>query len=172
MTDWLWSLATSWAQWVAVAVLLVSLVGYFPFADKIPIVGPYARVARLVAFLSFGLVCALVDRRSADGRAEIARLRVDLAFSEMQLSNQLAAAAVKAKLADASAAAAVDAQMKANDYETRLSAHPVGDCGLDDDDISGMQNIRPRRAGAVNRGGADPSRLRRIGEGIFNAVAR
>lgn len=174
MQDFFWTLATSYLALSIVAVVLVAalVVGYFPLLKWVPVIGPYVRVAQLVAFLTFGLLCALLDRQSAGSRAEIARLRVDLAFSEMQLSNQLAAAAVKAKLADASAAAAVDAQMKANNYETRLAARPVGDCGLDDDDISGMQNIRPRRAGAVKPGGANPSRLRGIGERLFNAAAR
>jgi hypothetical protein len=161
IADWFWWLATSHIALSIVATLLVAalVVGFVPFLKYAPVIGPYVPVAKLAAFLSFGLLCALLDRRSADTRAELSQLRLDLAFSQSQLANQKAAAADKARLAAASGAAAVDAQMKANDYEQRLASRPLGGCALDDDDVRGLQDIRPRRAGAV-LGGADSARLR------------
>jgi hypothetical protein len=173
MTDWLWSLATSWALWVAVAVLLVALVvGYLPFLDKFPIIGPYVKVARFVAFLTFGLVCALLDRRSADARAEIAQLKRDLSFAELQISNNAATADEKARLAAASLSAAAGAQLKANTYEQWLATRPGAGCALGDDDLARMQDIKPRRAvsGGTGKAVGQPlSRLRGFGERLLGA---
>ena len=173
MSEYLYSLAMSWALWAAVAVLLVSLLGYLPFADNLPIVGPYARVARLVAFLTFGLVCALVDRRSADARSEIAQLKRDLSFAETQIQNNAATAADKARLADASATAALAADMKANTYEQWLALQPASKCvgdDLDGDDVRWLSDIRPRRETRRpdKSGGFHFPRLRGIGKEARN----
>jgi hypothetical protein len=173
MSEYLYSLAVSWALWAAVAVLLVSLLGYLPLADKVPIVGPYARVARLVAFLTFGLVCALVDRRSADARSEIAQLTRDLSFAQTQIQNIAATAADKARLANASATAALVADMKANTYEQWLALQPARKCDdddLDSDDVRWLSDIKPRReTGSANRpGGFTFPRLRGFGKETAN----
>lgn len=173
MSDYLYSLAVSWALWAAVAVLLVSLLGHLPLAEKLPIVGPYARAARLVAFLTFGLVCALVDRRSADARSEIAQLTRDLNFANAQIQNNAATAADKVRLTDASATAALVADMKVNTYEQWLSLQPARKCDdddLDSDDVRWLSDIKPRReTGSAKRpGGISLPRLRGFGNKAAN----
>lgn len=175
MDSFLWSLATSYLALSTVAglVVLALIVGYFPLLKWVPIIGPYVAVARVVAFLAFGLLCGLVDRRAADTRAEVAQLRIDLAFSQVQLANQKAAADDKARLAEASAASAAIAEQKATNYETFVLSAPAVCPGGDDFDgelLRVLHDIKPRRARGP--GGANPKGLRGFGERYFGAARK
>jgi len=158
MTDFLLSLATSnLALGIVGCVLAVALViGFMPLLSYFPVIGPYVPVAKLVAFLLFGLLCALIDRRSADSREQIATLQKDLAFSRLQLNNSTAAAADKARLDEASKAAAAADDLKAKTYEQWLKTQPASPAGCDDlsdDDVRWLRDIQPRRAaGSIKAG--------------------
>lgn len=169
-----WTLATSYVALSIVAAIVVAalVVGYDPLLKFIPVVGLYIPAAKVIAFLSFGLLCALLDRRSADNRAEVAQLRTDIAFSQAQLANQKATAADKARLADASADAANAAQLKASTYESLILAKPAaaGCDDLDPDLANVLHGIQPRRgSGASKSGGANRARLRGFGKAWSDA---
>ena len=144
MASLFWSIATSdWALWLDAVVLVAALiVGYAPLVKWLPVIGPYVRVAKLVAFLVFGLLCAMVSHRLADESAELARVKIDLAFSQLQLNTQRQTADVAAKLrADAEANAAT-ANEKVTDYEKWLSKLPATcGCAFDDDDVRSLHDI-------------------------------
>ncbi|WP_316205857.1 hypothetical protein [Bradyrhizobium sp. SZCCHNS1012] len=177
MTDFLWSLSTSnLALGIVGCVLAVALViGFMPLLSYFPVIGPYGPVAKLVAFLLFGLLCALIDRRSADSREQIATLQKDLAFSQLQLNNSTAAAADKARLDEASKAAAAADDLKAKTYEQWLKTQPASPAGCDDlsdDDVRWLRDIQPRRAaGSIKAGHQPASRLRGFGEGPDHSTA-
>jgi hypothetical protein len=175
MADLFWWAATSHIVLSIVAGMLLAtlVVGYLPFGERLPIIGPYVRVARFASFLLFGLLCALLDRQSADTRSEIAQLKRDLSFAEIQISNNAATAADRERIAFASAAAAADAQSKAKTYELWLATLPRDDSDLITlDESHWLQDIKPRRAAAGSSAKAvrqPVPRLRGFGEGIFGA---
>lgn len=131
MDSLFWSIATSHFALLAIAGMLLAalVVGYVPLLKFVPVIGPYVRVAKLVAFLTFGLLCALLDRRSADMRAEINQLRTDLTFADVQLNNLRQTADDKARLAGELHSRVSEISAKVADYESRLASVPENpDC--------------------------------------------
>ena len=90
MSDFIWSLATSYLVLSIIGIILLAalIVGYFPLAKYLPVIGPYVEAAKLIAFLLFGLMSFLVATRLSDERAEVKRLKTDLAFTQLQLNTQ------------------------------------------------------------------------------------
>lgn len=173
MENLFWTLATSYWVLGALTVLLIAalVVGYDPLLKFIPAVGLYSPIGKVVAFFAFGLLCALLNRRTADMRAEVAQLHNDLAFTQSQLGVQKAIADDKARLAAASSDAAASANLKASTYETLLLSKPVDPkkpAGCDDADaelLDVLRGIQPRRGTASGRSlGANPARLRGFGK--------
>jgi hypothetical protein len=171
MEDFLFSLATSnVALSLLGGLLLVALViGFMPLLNYIPVIGPYVPVAKLVAFLVFGILCALIDRRSADARDQIASLKRDLSFAELQISNSAATAADAARLQGESNQAALSYDKTVNTYEQWLKMQPAAAAGCDDltdDDVRWLRDVEPRRAaGAGKAGDQSASGLRKLGKG-------
>jgi hypothetical protein len=173
MTDLLFTLATSnlMLSCIGIALIALMILGFVPGMSLVPFVGAYVPVAKLLAFLLFGLLCALIDRRSADTRAQVAQLQRDLSFAEMQISNNAATAADKARLADASNAAALADQLKVKTYAQWLALQPDpnGCDTLTDDDVRWLRDVQPRRASSAGKaGGLSLSRLRGSGKGPEN----
>lgn len=163
-----WAAATSYLVLAVLAAIVIAalVVGYDPLLGFVPVLASYRPIARVIAFVVFGLLCALLDRRAADMRGELAQLRTDLAFSQLQLAAQKAAAADADRLLKASQAAAATAQLKASTYETLILSKPVApgdhaDAAL----LAVLHGIQPRRgAGSGKSGGTDPARLRGFGK--------
>ena len=71
---WLQAAALVLAIAGAAAVMLAALVvGYIPFGEYLPGIGRYVKPARLVAFLTFGALCALVTVQLATDRCAALR---------------------------------------------------------------------------------------------------
>ncbi|ABE63157.1 hypothetical protein Nham_2365 [Nitrobacter hamburgensis X14] len=144
MAPLFWSIATSdIALWIDAVILAAALiVGYAPLLKWFPVIGPYVRVAKLVAFLVFGILSAAVSHRLTDESAELARVKIDLAFSQLQLDTQKQAAETAAKLRAEAEAKAEQANQKVTDYEERLAKQPADHgCNLDSDDVRSLHDI-------------------------------
>jgi hypothetical protein len=144
MTDLIWSLATSYLALGIIGIVLLAalVVGYFPLAKYLPVIGPYVEAAKLIAFLLFGLLCSLIATRLTDERAEVKRLKTDLAFTQLQLSTQKQTAEQAQKLRELAEQQAAEANQKVTDYEDRLAKSPSGcGCSFDDDDVNSLRGI-------------------------------
>jgi hypothetical protein len=144
MTDLIWSLATSYLVLSIVGIILLAalVVGYFPLAKYLPVIGPYVEAAKLIAFLLFGLLMFLIATRLSDERAEVKRLKTDLAFSQLQLDAQKQTAEQAQKLRERAERQAAVANQKVTDYEDRLAKSPSGcGCSFDDDDVNSLRGI-------------------------------
>lgn len=144
MTDLIWSLATSYLALGIIGIVLLAalVVGYFPLAKYLPVIGPYVEAAKLIAFLLFGLLMFLVATRLTDERAEVKRLKTDLAFTQLQLNTQKQTAEQAQKLRELAEQQAAEANQKVTDYEDRLAKSPSGcGCSFDDDDVNSLRGI-------------------------------
>lgn len=144
MASLFWSIACSdWALGFDLLLLIVALViGHMPFAGNIPAIAPYVVAARFVAYLILAIMMLCIGHRLADESAALKQVKMDLAFSRLQLDAQRQSADTAAKLrADAEAKAAT-ANQKVIDYEERLSKLPEScGCALDDDDVNSLRGI-------------------------------
>lgn len=144
MSDFIWSLATSYLVLSIIGIILLAalIVGYFPLAKYLPVIGPYVEAAKLIAFLLFGLMSFLVATRLSDERAEVKRLKTDLAFTQLQLNTQKQTAEQAQKLREQAEQQAAEANQKVTDYEDRLAKSPSGcGCSFDDDDVNSLRGI-------------------------------
>lgn len=144
MADLFWSVATSYAVLSILATLFLAglVVGFAPLLRFIPGLAPYVMLARLVALIALAVLSFLIGFRVADERAEVKRLKADLAFKQLQLDNEKASAATAARLRAEAEAKAATANQKVTDYEKRLSQQPAGDgCNLDDADVRSLRDI-------------------------------
>ena len=144
MSDFIWSLATSYLVLSIIGIILLAalIVGYFPLAKYLPVIGPYVEAAKLIAFLLFGLMSFLVATRLSDERAEVKRLKTDLAFTQLQLNTQKQTAEQAQKLREQAEHQAAEANQKVTDYEDRLAKSPSGcGCSFDDDDVNSLRGI-------------------------------
>lgn len=74
LSEWLQAAALALSIGGACLLLFASLiVGYMPFADKLPVIAPYVTPARCVAFLAFGGLTALVTLQFAGDRCDALR---------------------------------------------------------------------------------------------------
>jgi hypothetical protein len=87
-SDVFWNTATSYPMLVAIGIVALFAFGiaHLPLVEKFfPSIAPYIRAAALVSVVSTAALLFLIGFRVADQREEAARLRRDLAFSELQL---------------------------------------------------------------------------------------
>ena len=144
MSDLIWSLATSYLVLSIIGIILLAalVVGYFPLAKYLPVIGPYVEAAKLIAFLLFGVLMFLIATRLSDERAEVKRLKTDLAFTQLQLNTQKRTAEQAQKLREQAEQQAAEANQKVTDYEDRLAKSPSGcGCSFDDDDVNSLRGI-------------------------------
>jgi len=144
MASLFWTIATSdLALWIdAVVLVTVMIVGFVPLIKWLPVIGPYVPLARLVAFIVVAAMSLCIGHRLADESAELARVKIDLAFSQLQIETQLQTAETAARLRAEAEADAATANQKVTDYEERLSKLPATcGCNLDDDDVRSLHDI-------------------------------
>lgn len=160
MSGLFWDLATSDTSLAIVAAILVLslIVSRVPLVSLIPAIAPYVLLAGLVSYLALGALALCVGYRLSDERAAMRQLKVDLAWRENELEQQKATAEDKERLANEKAAEAEELKGKVDEYEQRLAAQPVGDCGLDDGDLDGLRALGRR---SQQHGGQHSPGLRR-----------
>ncbi|MBR0700188.1 hypothetical protein JQ599_09775 [Bradyrhizobium diazoefficiens] len=160
MSGLFWDLATSDVALAIVAAIMVAafVVSRIPLVSMIPAVAPYVVFAGFVTYLALTSLALCVGYRLSDERAAMRQLKVDLAWRENELEQQKATAEDKERLANEKAAEAEELKGKVDEYEQRLAAQPVGDCGLDDSDLDGLRALRRR---AQQHGREHPAGLRR-----------
>ncbi|MDN3278768.1 hypothetical protein QWJ07_31215 [Frankia sp. RB7] len=146
MSGLFWDIATSDVALAIVAAILVAsfIVSRIPFVSMIPAIAPYVVLAGFVTYLALAGLSLCVGYRLSDERAAMRQLKVDLAWRENELEQQKATAEDKERLANEKAAEAEELKGKVDEYEQRLAAQPVGDCGLDDGDLDGLRALRRR----------------------------
>lgn len=144
MAGLFWSVATSYAVLSILATLFLSglVVGFAPLVRFIPGLAPYVMLARLVALIALAVLSFLIGFRVADERAEVERLKADLAFKQKQIDVQKHTAETAERLRLVAETKAEQANQKVTDYEERLAKLPTSGCyNLDDDDVRGLLDI-------------------------------
>jgi len=144
MIDLFWSVATSYLALSIIGIVLLAalIVGYFPLAKYLPVIGPYIETAKLIAFLLFGLLAFLIGVRITDERAALKQVKQDLAFSQLQLNAQKQSAETADKLRQQAEQQAEQANQKVTDYEAQLAKQPAGcGCNFDDGDVRSLHDI-------------------------------
>jgi hypothetical protein len=144
MIDLFWSVATSYLTLSIIGIVLLAalIVGYFPLAKYLPVIGPYVEAAKLIAFLLFGLLAFLVGVRITDERAALKQVKQDLAFSQLQLDAQKQSAETADKLRQEAQQLAEQANQKVTEYEAELAKQPAGcGCNFDDGDVRSLHDI-------------------------------
>lgn len=144
MADLFWSTATSYAALSLFATLFVAglIIGFAPLVRLIPGLAPYVMLARLIALLALAVLAFLIGFRVADERAEVKRLKADLAFKQKQIDVQKHTAETAERLRIIAETKAEQANQKVTEYEERLATQPAGDgCNLDDADVRSLRDI-------------------------------
>ena len=144
MIDLFWSVMTSYLALSIIGIVLLAalVVGYFPLAKYLPVIGPYVEAAKLIAFLLFGLIAFLIGVRITDERATLKQVKQDLAFSQLQLDAQKQSAETADKLRQQAEQQAEQANQKVTEYEAQLAKQPAGcGCNFDDGDVRSLHDI-------------------------------
>ncbi|MDB5618380.1 hypothetical protein [Tardiphaga sp.] len=148
MASMFWKIATSdyalaFDTIVFVLALLVS--GVDKIATWLPWLKPYTAWGRPVSYIALGALALSIGHRLSDESAELARVKIDLAFSNLQLETQRQTADTAARLRTEAEASAATANQKVTDYEERLSKLPTA-CGCDLDDSARRRSQKRVRA--------------------------
>lgn len=144
MTDLIWSLATSYLALGIIGTILLAalIVGYFPLLKWFPVIGQYVAAGKIVSLSAASVLAFLIGTRLADERAEVKRLKIDLAYSKLQIEAQKASAETAAKLRAQAEQQAATLEKKVSDYEDRLAKQPAGcGCAFDDGDVNSLRGI-------------------------------
>ncbi len=122
-----WQIATSTTVLVLIAaVAVVSFaIAHFPFVDRLyPPLAEFEKAASIVAILAFAALLYLIGFKAADARAELARVKNDLAWTEFQLGEMERAAKDAEALKQDADAAASDARGKLSEYQAKFGDDP------------------------------------------------
>lgn len=144
MSDLFWLVATSNLALTIDAVILIAaaVVGYFPLARLVPVLGAYVEAAKLVFAIILFVTGVAIGHRLADESAELKQVKADLALTRLQLEAQKESAETAAKLRADAEAKADQANQKVQDYEAKLAKQPQGcGCDLDDNDVNSLRDI-------------------------------
>lgn len=144
MASLFWTIATSYTALTIDGIILLAaaVVGYFPLARYLPVVGAYVEAAKLLFAVMLFVTGVVIGHRIADEGAELARVKTDLAFSQLQLDAQKQSAETAAKLRQQIDEQNATLQKKVTDYEAELATRPdAAGCNLDDNDINGLRGI-------------------------------
>lgn len=144
MASLFWTIATSQtALWIDGAILLVAaVIGWFPLLKWFPLIGTYVPLARAVFVVVLFVFGVCIGHRIADESAALARVKTDLAFSQLQLDAQKQSAETAAKLRQQIDEQNATLQKKVTDYEAELATRPdAAGCNLDDNDINRLRGI-------------------------------
>lgn len=122
-----WQIATSPLVLVVIAAIVVVsfAVAHLPFVAMVfPKAAAFTRAASLVTIIGFATLLYLIGVKSERTRAELERVRSDLAFKEFQLGNQVRAAADAADLKADADAEAQEARSKLSVYQAKFGIDP------------------------------------------------
>lgn len=125
--DLFWQLATAPLTLIVIATIAVIAfaVAHFPFVEKfIPVTAPFIASARLVCLVCAGLLIFLIGHRAADQRAELERVKNDLAWTDFQLGEQKKATAEAAELRQVANAETSQAKDKLSAYQEKFGNDP------------------------------------------------
>lgn len=152
-----WQIATSPLVLVVIAAIVVAsfAVAHLPFvAIVFPKAAAFTKAASLVTIIGFAALLYLLGVKSERTRAELERVRSDLAFKEFQLGNQVRAAADAADLKADADAQAQDARSKLSVYQAKFGSDPsAAACAPRAGVIEWVHELQRRKqnAGAVAR---------------------
>ncbi|MGJ5203602.1 hypothetical protein [Bradyrhizobium sp. HKCCYLR20261] len=168
-----WQLITSTPVLVALAAVAVAsfAIAHLPFVDRIsPTLAAAGKAASIVCILAFAALLYLIGAKSADNRAELRRVKNDLAWTQFQLGAQERAARDAEALKQSADAAASEARGKLSDYQAKFGDDPnAALCRPRPGVVEWVHNLqrRPRDdpvAGARATGRGVVPRLRAAGE--------
>ena len=135
------SLSPAWANsasaWLFAAIGAVALVwALIPAA-------PQRQLAQIIAAAAIGYACYLTGYAGAQAACEADKLRAQLAATQRDLDAARAAETDARRRADI-----LDETLRANqdqidEYETELAKRPNAACGLSDDDLRRLHNLKP-----------------------------
>ncbi|MBW7968159.1 hypothetical protein [Bradyrhizobium sp. BR 10289] len=122
-----WQVATAPLTLIIIAGIAIAAyaVAHVPFVEKfIPITAPFIRSAQLVCLICAAALIFLIGHRAADQRAEIERVKSDLAWTEFQLGNQKQAADDAAELKKTADATTAQTKARLSEYQEKFGNDP------------------------------------------------
>ncbi|WP_315742787.1 MULTISPECIES: hypothetical protein [unclassified Bradyrhizobium] len=126
-SEMFWSVVTSTPVLVLIAAAAVVsfAVAHFPFVDRIyPPLAEFEKAASIVAILAFAALLYLIGFKAADARAELTRVKNDLAWTQFQLGERERAAEDAEALKRDADAAASEARGKLSEYQAKFGDDP------------------------------------------------
>jgi hypothetical protein len=134
---------------------LVAAAGFaianLPLANRLPVIGPYVRAAGVVSIVASAALMFAFGYRVADGRAEIERLKSDLAWAEFNVDVQRQVAETADQLKQQAEAEKSEAKGRLNEYETRFGPNPSDPPPGVVDWLRSLQRHPERRAGGADQ---------------------
>lgn len=166
-----WQLATAPLTLVGIAgiAIVAYAVAHVPFVEKfIPVTAPFIRSAQIVCLVCAAALIFLIGHRAADQRAELERVRSDLAWSQFQLGNQSKSAADAADLKADAEAKGQEARSKLSVYQEKFGNDPHAAVCPPRPGVVDWVHVLQRRKQAARTVAAKPkrglvARLRRSG---------
>jgi hypothetical protein len=151
--DAFWDFATSYPVMVIIGLIAVAafVVGHVPaIVERVfPALVPFTRSALLVQIAAAAVLMFLVGFRVADGRAEIANMKNDIAWKDFQLDQLKQTADEAHVLKEQADARASEAKGLLNEWRTKHGDKPDG--AFTPDDLIWLRNVQARRASARRR---------------------
>lgn len=123
-----WQLATAPLTLVVIATIaiLAYAIAHVPFVEKfIPITAPFIASARIVCLVCAAALIFLIGHRAADQRAELERVKSDLAWTEFQLGEQKRVADDAAELKQSAESATALAKGRLVEYQEKFGHDPT-----------------------------------------------
>ncbi len=124
---------------------------HLPLANKLPVLGTYVRAAGIASIVSAAALMFAFGYRVADGRAEIERLKNDLAWAEFNAEVQRQVAETADQLKQQADAEKAEAKGRLNEYETRFGPNPSDPPPGVVDWMRSLQRHPERRAGSADQ---------------------
>lgn len=139
----LWAFLTSdyVLGFTGIVAIACFVIGFFPLASLIPVIGPYVIAARFVGVGILAWLMFCLGHRSADNTAALRQAKIDSAFLQVQLETQKATAEHAAKLREKAEAETQQLNERVSAYEAQLAKRPDAGCALNDSDVTGLRNI-------------------------------
>lgn len=146
ISDIFWNIATSSVVLCAIGAVLIAafIVSHTPSIVQRfwPQAYAYAKAAALVQVIAAALLFFLVGFRVSDERAENRQLKVDLAFTELQIENAKATARDAEQLKAEAEEKAKKAEGLLDDFRTHIKSDAGAGCGWTDDEFGRLRNLR------------------------------
>lgn len=138
MASLFWTVATSYAALTidGIILLIALVVGYFPLAKYLPVVGPYAEAAKLLFAVMLFVTGVVIGHRIADETADAKSLRAQLAAKTIDLTAANDAAKQADEARNELAAQAIQDEQRIKDYADALKKRPNAACLLTPDDFT------------------------------------